>query len=106
MTQPDARKHHDPKPKRMRRLVAMTGLTQPQLAERLGCGLRSLERWLSDTDARLMPYPEQYLLEVLAAQAAKAKAGHHKPMVREPPPPKPKPHPFAALLNRKDPPNG
>ncbi len=106
MTEPDARHRHDPSPRRMRALVEATGLTYAQLAERIGCSVRSLERWLAEGGRT--PYPEQYLIEALAAQAVKAKAAHHKPLVREPPPTPPaatRRHPLAGLLPRKDTPS-
>lgn len=103
---PDARRHHNPEPVHVRALVAATGLTYAQLAARLGCGVRTLERWLGEGG---MPYTAQYAIEALAAQGAKERTKYRKPVVQEPPPrpapapappepPKPRPHPMAALL--------
>lgn len=114
MTRPDASKKHRPDPKRTRALVAATGMTYAQLAERLGVSVRSLERWLGEMGR--IPYPEQYALEALARQAGKARGKFSKPLVAEPPrraaakpplsdrqEPKRRPHPLAGRLPKDTP---
>lgn len=63
---PDATKH-DPRASYARALADSTGLTHPQLAQRLGVGLRTIERWVATGG---MPYPAQHALESLAAALA------------------------------------
>ena len=60
---PNAGKHR-PDPAYVRELIASTGMTYAQLAERMGCAVRSIERWASP--AGRIPYPEQHLLERIA----------------------------------------
>lgn len=99
---PNAGKHR-PDPAYVRELIASTGMTYAQLAERMGCAVRSIERWASPTGR--IPYPEQHLLERIAlANAAKPAPAEAKPAAPAPAPvaaPAPKPvaaNPLAALL--------
>lgn len=94
---------HRPDPTYVRELIASTGLTYAQLAERMGCAVRSLERWVSPTGR--IPYPEQHLLERIAlANASNPAPAKAKPVAPAPAPvvtTAPKPvvaNPMAALL--------
>lgn len=83
---PNAGKHR-PDPAYVRELIASTGMTYAQLAERMGCAVRSIERWASP--AGRIPYPEQHLLERIAL----ANAPRPARAVPAPPPVEPKPSP-------------
>ncbi len=60
---PNAEKHYDPRPEYLAELVGSTGLTQPELAARLGCTDRALRQWLSGK--RQFNYLVQFALEAL-----------------------------------------
>lgn len=83
MMKPDS-KRHDPSSANVRRLIAATGLKQAEVAERLGVGLRTIERWASEGN---MPYTAQYALEQIATKD-------------EPIAPPAKRHPLAGVLGR------
>jgi len=59
---PDATQY-DPRPEYLAQLIGSTGLTQPQVAARLGCSDRALRHWLSGK--RQFNYLVQFALEAL-----------------------------------------
>lgn len=63
---PDAR-HHNPDPVYLRELMRRTGLSQREVAARLGMGARMLRYYLAEEGKHRAPYAVQYCLEVLAA---------------------------------------
>ena len=66
MCKPDAG-YHVPETWYVRSLVNETGLTQREIAERLGVSLRAVQSWLDDgPHGRPCPYTAQYALEMLA----------------------------------------
>lgn len=68
MREVDARKHRNASARYMRALVAHTGLTQNQSAERIGVSHRMMRYYLSDdaTSWKPAPYHVQVALEALA----------------------------------------
>lgn len=66
MLMPDC-SQHNPSPEYMRQLALDTGMTQQQIADRLGLGLRTVNRYIADGSA---PYSFQYALEVMAKKHA------------------------------------
>lgn len=66
---PDACKH-DPRPEYLRELIAQTGLSQREVANRVGIGFRLLKYYLTTPgegrESRVAPYPVQFTLERLA----------------------------------------
>lgn len=63
---PDATQH-DPTPEYMRYLVERTGLSQREVAKRIGIDDRSIRYYLSHGEnRRVAPYPVQFALECLA----------------------------------------
>lgn len=106
--EPDATRY-DPDPERLRGLVKATGMSQAKVANRIGVGVRSIERWLAG-DGR-PPYPALYCIEVLAGREAdrwrelRGAVVHQPPPTvvfePEPEPPSRKPHPLAAKLGLK-----
>lgn len=65
---PDATRHN-PDPAYLRGVLASTGLSQREVARRIGISDRVLRYYLLPTDAptyRPAPYPVQYALERLA----------------------------------------
>ena len=67
MTTPDARTAHNPDPLYLRELVDATGLTQLDVAQRLGISPRKLRYHLAEGTKMPAPYVVQYALEGLAA---------------------------------------
>lgn len=65
---PDATRH-DPRPEYLRALVQQSGLTQREIARRIGISDRLLRYYLTEVDGdhRVAPYPVQFALESLAA---------------------------------------
>lgn len=61
---PDARKEKSLTPRQVRQHVALTGMTQGEVAARLGITARALSNYMRD---RRIPYPTQYALKALAA---------------------------------------
>ncbi|HHA2676633.1 TPA: hypothetical protein ACOECQ_002757 [Stenotrophomonas maltophilia] len=95
MNKPDASQGHDSSSAHTRDLIQRTGLTYAAVAQRLGCSVRSLERWAGQGGS--IPYPEHYLLECLAdRRVAKPKKAARKPKGA----PARKAHPLAGLLGR------
>jgi transcriptional regulator with XRE-family HTH domain len=67
MREVDARKHRNASARYMRALVAHTGLTQNQAAERIGVSARMMRYYLSDeVRGKPAPYHVQAALEALA----------------------------------------
>ena len=70
---PDASRH-DPRPEYLRALVTQSGLTQREVARRLGISARLLRYYVTDPGSghgfRVAPYPVQYALEQLVRSAA------------------------------------
>jgi transcriptional regulator with XRE-family HTH domain len=70
---PDATRH-DPSADYLRGLIEVTGLSQREVAERIGIGFRLLKYYLTTpregVESRVAPYPVQYALEMLAAEKA------------------------------------
>jgi transcriptional regulator with XRE-family HTH domain len=76
MSKPNAPLRHHPDPTYLRWLIASTGLTQREVAQRIGCSGRLLRYYLTATTHpthRPMPYPEQYTLEGLVAPSVVAR---------------------------------
>ncbi|HEL5400122.1 TPA: helix-turn-helix domain-containing protein [Stenotrophomonas maltophilia] len=95
MNKPDASQGYDSSSAHTRALIQRTGLTYAAVAQRLGCSVRSLERWAGQGGS--IPYPEHYLLECLAdRRVAKPAKAARKPKGALPA----KPHPLAGLLGR------
>lgn len=62
---------HDPDPKYLRALLAMSGLSVPAAAKRLGLATRTLQRYVSDhalAKRWIAPYPVQFGLECMAVR--------------------------------------
>jgi transcriptional regulator with XRE-family HTH domain len=66
---PDARTQWDGRPVRIRMLVGMAELSQKEVAERLGIGLRALQRYMADStpQSRWMGFGDVSNLERIAA---------------------------------------
>jgi len=68
---PDASKH-DPSVEYLRGLIEIAGLSQREVAERIGIGHRLLKYYLTtpgtDKESRVAPYPVQFSLERLAVE--------------------------------------
>nr|WP_096373558.1 helix-turn-helix transcriptional regulator [Pseudomonas chlororaphis] len=62
---PDA-KAHNPEPGYLRALIDQTGLTQEEVAQRIGITGRAMRNYLSTTEKRKAPYAVQFALECLA----------------------------------------
>jgi transcriptional regulator with XRE-family HTH domain len=64
---PDASKH-DPRPEYLRALIAASGLSQRQVAKRIGVSERMVRYYLAEesADHRPAPYPVQFAIEALA----------------------------------------
>jgi hypothetical protein len=65
---PDASRHN-PKPSYLRGLIATSGLSQKEAAQRIGIDERAMRRYLASRDAAYWldaPYPVQYALEQLS----------------------------------------
>lgn len=91
-------KQHRPDPAYVRELIAQAGLTHVQLAQRMGCTTRTIERWVSPRGR--IPYAEQFLLEAIA-RANAPRPAKPKPVVPKPAEPAPQPvlrNPLAAVL--------
>ena len=59
---PDA-STYDPRPEYMEELVASTGLTQAEVAKRIGADERTLRRWIKGE--RQFNYRDQFAIECL-----------------------------------------
>ena len=62
---------HDPDPKYLRALLAMSGMSVPAAAKRLGLATRTLQRYVSDhalAKRWIAPYPVQFGLECMAVR--------------------------------------
>ena len=71
---PDASRYN-PDPAYLRELIAKTGMTQADVARKIGIGGRSIRRHLADTHAATytpVPYPVQYAIEMLATTTTPA----------------------------------
>jgi transcriptional regulator with XRE-family HTH domain len=62
----DATTLHRPDPAYLRGLIARSGLTQREVARRLGVEPRTVRRWLTDPPQVQCPYSAQVALEMLA----------------------------------------
>jgi transcriptional regulator with XRE-family HTH domain len=62
----DATTLHRPDPVYLRGLIARSGLTQREVARRLGVEPRTVRRWLTDPPQVQCPYSAQVALETLA----------------------------------------
>lgn len=61
--------NHNPDPAYLRELIARTGLSQREVARRIGVSDRLVRMYLADrsaTTAQEAPYPIQFALEALA----------------------------------------
>lgn len=69
---PDATRH-DPAVDYLRGLIELTGLSQREVAERIGIGFRLLKYYITTPrdgiESRVAPYPVQYAMEMLAAHS-------------------------------------
>ncbi|OOR92092.1 hypothetical protein B0181_02090 [Moraxella caviae] len=66
---PNAQTHYNPDPDYLRELVAITGLSQNQIAKLCGVGNRAMRSYLTFTDSQSYqkaPYAVQFCLECLA----------------------------------------
>lgn len=64
---PDASRHN-PDPRYIAGLIEQTGLTQEEVARRLGITPKALRNYKSETMGREIPYTTQFALECLASQ--------------------------------------
>lgn len=66
---PNAEANYNPDPHYLRELIKKAGLSQAQAAKVIGIQTRTMQRYLTHTDAKNytpVPYCVQYALEVLA----------------------------------------
>ena len=54
---------YNPDPEYLRELIVSTRLTRPELAKKIGCEVRTIQRWLSGD--RRFNYRDQFALECL-----------------------------------------
>lgn len=60
---------HNPDPRYIAGLIEQTGLTQEEVARRLGITPKALRNYKSESMAREIPYATQFALECLANPA-------------------------------------
>lgn len=62
----DARQYHNPDPAYLRELIERAGLSQREVARRLGVEDTTVRRWLMTPPRAACPYSAQVCLELLA----------------------------------------
>ena len=69
----DARQHHNPDPAYLRGLIERAGLSQPEVARRLGVEDTTVRRWLMTPPRATCPYSAQVALELMAKAGGTAR---------------------------------